>query len=1127
MHGSVAKNIVGSWCLLAWLGLAVCGFSPKAEALEYQFKGWVARPPVSLGPAVLSDAERQFLAGLPEIRVALQKVGAPPYENVAANGDISGFQAEMLAHLSSTFGLKIKPVVFADWPSVLRAVREGEADMVLTLGVTADRLKYLEFTLGTVPVPVGLLGLKGNVVTLNGARIALEREYQSNDLVRRQYPLATVLPVGTTIEALRAVAQGRADYYVGSLLEAIDTLSRNPVPGIEVREILQTGAGQYHFGVRKDWAPLAAILNKGITRFRADAVPRTASAGLTSSASASGTSAPADLSALAVTMVMSPEEASLIAQRSVWRVGAVRNLTMLNEVDERGMHSGIAAEYTEHLARRAGVGLQIVPFDNVAAMLDSLRAGRIDFIPFLTRTPEREREFVFSKPYFEMPYLLVARVDAPMYWDLGSLRGKRLALAAQHPLRPVLAQRFAQIEVIDARDGNDAMDMVARGDADAAVEVKNFANLRINSDPAARLRVVGAVNELPAQFSFATAVASVSAVAGLMPLVNRALDDISPVERERMLRRWVAIDLNPSFQWRRHLPVILVSLASLLTLAALTLWWTRRLAREVQARRRADEQLEDIGRSVPGVAFRVVLDDDMHIQRSFFSAGTDTFLGLQTAVSGKTVAVKNSLRDGGPDEVLAAVQMRMRPAQADAARSLLQSCLQSSEPAAMDFAYAHPDGRTLWLHAQAVCKRTPEGEAVWTGYAVDVSAEHQLQDRLTRETAQREMLLASASHELRAPTHTLSLALQHIADETLPAISLRSMRIARDAARTLSQLLNDVLDVARFQTKHLELRPQDFDLREVINQVREAHAQEAQRKHLNLEVSVGPEVPSMVFLDPLRLKQVLTNLIGNAIEFTEHGGVALHVSASASGSHASMLEFVVQDSGVGMSPDMMRRVFEPLTRGAGGAELGTASPASSHAGLGLSICRRLVQMMNGTIVLESQTAGSEGGHSGTTARVTIPATGRHSTARPVRSTGIALVCDDDAVSRMFVAEALTQSGYRVVEVGDGEEALQRWRQGDVRLLVTDLSMPGLGGLSLIAVIRSEEADRTERTGIVVCSGDMALPTDTPSSKPAAPQHDAFLSKPLDLRNLNETLLSLGLQAETPPTRGAVQAVGKT
>jgi two-component system, NarL family, sensor histidine kinase EvgS len=936
-------------------------------------------------------------------------------------------------------------------------------------------------------------------------------------LVRRQYPRATVLPVGSTVEALRAVGTGRADYYVGSLLEAIDTLSRNPVAGIEVREILQTGSGQYHFGVRKDWAALAAILNKGITRFRADAVPLAPVP--PSSSSASGTAIPTNLESLPRPIAMSADEAALVAQRSVWRVGAVRGLAMLNDVDERGTHSGISAEYTEHLVRRAGVGLDIVPFDSVAAMLDGLRTGRIDFIPFLTRTPEREREFTFSKPYFEMPYLLVARVDAPMYWDLGSLRGKRLALAAQHPLRPVLAQRFPQIQVVDAIDGNDAMDKVALGDADAAVEVKNFANLRINSDSAARLRAVGTVNELPAQFSFAamakttaktTAKATAQLTAGtapgnaaLIPLINRALDDISPTERERMLRRWVAIDLNPPFQWRRHLPVILTGLAALLALAAVTVWWTRRLAREVQARRRSDQQLEDIGRTLPGVAFRVVLDEEMHIKRSFFSYGVDSFLGVQTSVGGKTIDVQNTPRGSDQHAVLAAVQTRMQPVQAEAARGLLQSCLQSGEPGSMDFAYAHPDGRTLWLHAQAVCKRTPEGEAVWTGYVVDASAEHQLQDRLTREAAQRDVLLASASQELRAPAHTLSLALQDISDDALTSNSARSLRIARDAARTLSQLLNDVLDVARFQTNRLELRPQDFELRELIEQVREAHAPAALAKRLTLTVNVSPDVARMVFLDPLRLKQVLSNLLSNAIKYTEHGGVALSVSSSASGSHASMLEFVVQDSGIGMSADMTTRVFEPFTRQTSGIEL---------SGLGLSICRRLVQMMGGTIVLASQESG------GTTARVTIPSTGRQSKARPVRSTGIALVCDDDAVSRMFVAEALTQSGYRVVEVGDGEEALTRWRQGDVRLLVTDLSMPGLGGLPLIDVIRKEEADRTERTGIVVCSGDMALPAEatgsSTASASAAPKHDAFLSKPLDLRTLTETLLSLGLQAET-------------
>jgi two-component system, NarL family, sensor histidine kinase EvgS len=1096
---------VKPWWCLATIWFLLCAFASSADAVEYRFKGSINRPPVSLAPGVLSEAEQKFLASLPEIRVAMQKVGAPPYENVAANGDISGFQADVLTHLAVTFGMKLKPVVFADWPSVLRAVREGEADMVLTLGVTADRLKFLEFTLGTVPVPVGLLGLKGlkgEAVALDYARIALEREYQSNDLVRRQYPRATVLPVGNTVDALQAVADGRADYYVGSLLEAIDILSRNPVPGIEVRDILQTGSGQYHFGVRKDWAVLAGILNKGITRFRADTPPRAQSStpSPSSSSAATGAPFPTDLSSLPSTMAMSADEAALVAQRSVWRVGAVRNLVMLNEVDERGIHSGIAAEYTEHLARRAGVGLEIVPFDSVAAMLDGLRAGRIDFVPFLTRTPEREKEFAFSKPYFEMPYLLVARVDAPLYWDLGSLRGKRLALGAQHPLRAVLAQRFPQIQVVDAADGSDAMNKVALGEADAAVEVKNFAHLYINSDPTSRLRAVGTVTELPAQFSFATAAAGATGAVGLLPLVNRALDDISANERERMLRRWVAIDLNPPFQWRRHLPVILVGLASLLLLTGVSAWWTRRLAREVQARRRSDQQLEDIGRNLPGVAFRVVLDDEMRIKRSFFSYGVDSFLGVQTSVGGKTLEVHNNPRGSDENDVLASVQTRMPPAQADAARGLLQSCLQSGEPGAMDFAYAHPDGRTLWLHAQAVCKRTPEGEAVWTGYVVDASAEHQLQDRLTREAAQRDVLLASASQELRAPAHTLSLALQDISDDKLPSNSVRSLRIARDAARTLSQLLNDVLDVARFQTNRLELRPQDFDLHELTEQVREAHAPAALAKHLNLSVSVGPEVARMVFLDPLRLKQVLSNLISNAIQYTAHGGVTLTVSSSASGSHASMLEFVVQDSGIGMSADMLTRVFEPVARQTTGIEM---------RGLGLSICRRLVQMMGGTIVLEGHASG------GTTARVTIPSTGRQSKARAVRSTGIALVCDDDAVSRMFVAEALTQSGYRVVEVGDGQEALERWRQGDVRLLVTDLSMPGLSGLPLIDVIRSEEANRTERTGIVVCSGDAVLPTDASAAPSASPKHDAFLSKPLDLRTLTETLLSLGLQAETP------------
>lgn len=1049
------------------LFISLCVALPIGAATDYHFKVPGRNAPVALAPTLLSETDRQFIQRLPEIRVAMQQVGAPPYELVGADGEVEGYQADVLSYLATALGLRIRPVVFPDWPSVLRAVREGEADMVLTLAITPERLRYLEFTLGTVPVPAGLLARRGTLVPVDGARIALEREYYGNDLVRRQYPRAIIVPTNTTIEALRAVAEGRADYYVGSLLEAIDAMSHNPVAGIEVREILQSGSGLYHFGIRKDWAPLAGILNKGIARIRADGEPR--------AVAAAASSLPGGAAPLAA-MTMTAADLALLARRSVWRLGAVRGLAMLNDVDARGAHSGISAEYTEHVARRLGVGIELVGFDNVAAMLDGLRDGRIDFVPFLTRTREREREFSFSKPYFEMPYMLVARSDAPLYWDLGSLRGKRLALALQHPLREVLAQRFADIGVLDARDGNEAMEMVARGDADAAVEVKVFANLHINNDPAARLRAVGQVNELPAQFSFASTRES----AALLPLIDRALDEVPPVERERMLRRWVAIDLDPPFPWRRHLPTLLVGAAALLLLATGTAWWMRRLAREVRARRHADEQLDDIGRTMPGVAFRYTLGRGGRLTRSFFSSGAEAFLGV---------------RPTGHQTLLDVLAGRLRPEQAEQALEVQSASLRSGEPFKVTCAYTRPDGREMWLHAEAVCSHNRDGDAVWTGYVVDVSTERQLQERLAREADERHVLLASASHELRAPTHTLSLALQAIPADGVAPASARSLRIAREASRTLAQLLDDVLDAARFQAGPMELRPQDFELRAFVEQLREAHAGALAAKQLGFECQIGPEVPRMVFLDPLRLKQVLSNLLGNAVRYTHQGHVALRVGARARIGQAPMLEFVVEDSGEGIPAERQQHLFEPF---------GSVSAAPGSTGLGLSICRRLAQMMDGTIEVDSAP-----GH-GTTVRVALPAGVRGPAGTPLRHGGAVLLCDDDPVCRMLMAEALSTDGHRVVEVADGQAALERWRRGDVSLVITDLTMPRMSGVELIDAIRADETGRAERTAIIVCSGDPAPTLDTAAAA-GAPRHDAFLSKPMDLRTLAEALASLGVR----------------
>jgi two-component system, NarL family, sensor histidine kinase EvgS len=1053
------------WLLMA---ITLCCLAGPIGAADHRFKSYGAQPALSLGPAVLSEAERSFLAGLPEVRVALMQGGTPPYETIAPDGEISGYQAEVLASLAAALGLRIKPVVLPDWPSVLRAVREGQADLVLTLSVTPERLQYLEFTLGTVPVPTAVFGRQGNSAELGTARIAIEREYYANFLVKRLYPRATVVPTGTTIDALRAVAEGRAEYYIGSLLEAIDALSRQPVPGIEAREILQSDRRAYHFGIRKDWAALAPILNKGIARARADIDPRAmaaAAAGLGASA------------ALPAAFTLSAQEAAELSRRAVWRVGAVRGLAMLNEADVLGAHSGIAAEYTELVARRLGIAVDVVAFDNVAAMLDALREGRIELVPFLTRTTARERSFAFTKPYFEMPYMLVARNDAPLYWDLRSLRGKRLALAAQHPLREQLTALYPDIRLLDAKDGNDAMDMVARGDADAAVEVKIFANLRINDDAGARLRAVAEVKELPAQFSMALAPGSIA----LVPLIDRVLDEVPAAERERMLRRWVALDLDPPFPWRRHLPTLLVAAAALLLLTGATAWWMRRLAREVRERRRAVEQLDDIGRTMPGAAFRYVLDDQGRVKQTFYSSGTPAFLGLAPAPN---------------QTILELVITRMPPQHAQAARELRAASGRTGQPFKGTATYSHPDGRELWLHCEAVRSRNTDDDIVWTGYVVDVSPERELQERLAHEAQERHVMLASASHELRAPTHTLLLALQAIARNDAVGASLaRPLGIARAAAQTLAQLLDEVLDAARAKSGQIELRPQDFDLRALVEQVRDAHAAALSAKQLGFECRVADDVPRLVCLDPLRLRQVLTNLLSNATRYTEAGHVALRVSGEVHDDGSTGLAFVVEDTGPGIAAERRARLFEPF---------GTPPAGKGSTGLGLSICLRLVQAMGGTLTLDSEP------DRGTTVRVSLPAAVRTQPGRAPRSSGAVLLCDDDPVSRMLMAEYLSAAGYPVIEVTDGRAALQRWRLGGIRLLITDLTMPELDGMKLIEAIRSEEGDVPERTAIVVCSGNPA-PLDDAHGGPA--QHDAFLSKPIDMRTMADTLAALGVHPE--------------
>jgi two-component system, NarL family, sensor histidine kinase EvgS len=1069
----------------------LCGTCPavaaEGAATGYRFKPQAADSTRIISAELLTPEERSFIAALPVVRVGVALPGNPPYELIGRDGEISGIHPEMLGALASAFGIRIEPVVFPDWASTLAAAREKKVDVLMSVGVSSERLAFLAYTLGATPSPAALFGKKGaGTMELSQARFAIERDYLAADYLRRQYPDARIVTVDNTIAALRTVAQGEADFYLGSLLVAIAKLAETPVDGVEALRLLNYATGHYHFAVRKDWEKLATILNRGIQTLRSNPSGdlAVALAGL-----------PAPLRPTPV-LAVAPQDSNALLQKPVWRLGAVRGLAMLNDIDAQQVHSGIAAEYAQQIARRLGIGLQVLPFDNVAAMLDAMRRGEIDLVPFLSRTAAREREFSFSAPYIEMPYMLVARSDGPLYWGLASLRGKRLALAREHPMRELLRERYPQVQIVDVANGNDAMDRVARGDADAAVEVKLFANLRINSDNDGRLRATAVIDELPARFHFAAAATS----AALIPLVNQALADIPNDERARMLQRWVALDLQPGFPWQRYLPMLLLAGGALVVVVGLTAWWARRLQGEVRQRRRSETLLNDIATQMPGVAFRYVLEPSGAIKHNYFSPSAAALLGIELDRK-KTV--------------LASIAARLSPSDLAQASAAQKASLSTLAPCEITVAYQHPDGHTMWLHALATHSLSSKGRNVWTGFVVDVSSERQLQAKLAREAQARNLLLATASHELRAPTHNLSLALQAIHGEALSAEQAGALRIANKAAQTLTQLLNDVLDAAHFDSGAMQLRPCSFALAELVEELRETWAAAASAKGLVLQLECAPALPTTLVNDPLRLKQVLTNLLSNACKYTERGHIGLRVALDAN--DPTRLCFQVSDTGPGIDTASQQRLFKPFAtlERQGGAELREGS-----SGLGLLICRHIAELMGGEIVLSSDVGR------GSVFTLRVPLTlalsanaaaasaGDGPAAAPAvsaaeRKTGRIVVCDDDPTSRMLTAQMLRLRGFRVVEAPDGNTALACCEEGGVAALVTDLDMPGMPGRELIRRLREAEQGGAPRTAVIVCSGSPVPPQNL---REQALLHDAYLLKPVQLETLVTTLGELGVVA---------------
>ncbi|MFC3684838.1 ATP-binding protein [Hydrogenophaga luteola] len=362
--------------------------------------------------------------------------------------------------------------------------------------------------------------------------------------------------------------------------------------------------------------------------------------------------------------------------------------------------------------------------------------------------------------------------------------------------------------------------------------------------------------------------------------------------------------------------------------------------------------------------------------------------------------------------------------------------------------------------------------------------------------------LANISHEVRTPLNALMGLTRLLMDSPLNTEQKNWLELMDSSAHALLGLLNDVLDLSRIEAGKLSIERIRFDLHEVLQDVGALYAEQARAKPLAWSLDMAPGLPRHMQGDPGRLRQVLSNLLSNALKFTPRGG-RIHVTADVvRHGAASRLRLQVQDSGVGISPKQQATIFDAFTQ----ADASTARRFGG-SGLGLAICSRLVRLMGGEIGLQSALG------QGSTFTVTLPLDDTKATDHaPLSATaepdGIAqagdrfaglrvLVAEDHPVNELLMRQLLQRLGCTVLLARDGEQAVELWSRGGVDLVLMDVQMPGTNGLQATQRIRELEAARSQpHTPIVAVtanamSGDrdtcLAAGMDSYTPKPVEPQ----------------------------------------
>ncbi len=811
-------------------------------------------------------------------------------------------------------------------------------------------------------------------------------------------------------------------------------------------------------------------------------------------------------------------------------------------VDTDGIHKGIAAEYITLIEKRLGFTFKRVYYSHWNEILENTKKQNVDVVSSVQDTPERRRFLSFTKPFVTLPNTILTRTDVGGPLTLEKLEGMRVVAVKGTSLAGYLRRRYPGIVLETVKTGAEGLQMVSFNRADAIVIDFVFASYYAEKLGITNLRSAGLVD-----YKWHLAFASRKDWPVLSRILQKGLASISDEEREAIRGKWISVN------WKDTLTAggvsrtaVGVGFAVVLAVILGFFTWNRSLKAQVERRtsqlqeelaerkraqeamRESEEKSRNIIESIPVGMHMYQLGPDGGLVFTGANPTADKILGVDNRqFVGKTIEeafpglidtevpdIYRKIASGGPTWQTDQVVYDMGEIKGAFEVHAFQTSPGRMVAAFLDITERKRTEEELKAYHDRLEVLVKERTAELTGAVIESQT---LNEQLSREIAERRRteeelqeakeaaetanraksaFLANMSHELRTPLNAVLGYTQILQRDPSATGGQRDrLKIIQKSGEHLLMLLNDILDLSKIEAGHMEMQTTEFQLNPFLESIVNIFRIQAREENIRFDYEPSRDLPTAVEGDDIRLRQVLFNLLGNAVKFTESGGVRFYVSREE-----DRFRFRVEDTGPGISGDDLEKIFSPFQ------QAGSRTGKKQGTGLGLPISKRLVEIMGGRLEVES-TVG-EGSvfrvelqlpavdsWEGVATPVNIPPSGYRGPRRRV------LVVDDSLLNRAIFIELLEPLGFEIFEAVDGREAVEKTGEIHPDVILMDLVMPVMGGSE--AVRRIRELSLPHRVAIIAVSASV-FGEDRQESLDAG--CDIFIPKPF---SENDFLAKMG------------------